>query len=70
MGRQKVQERMKGGSKKMNAQFLIAAWVFNLMYVWIAKRWLPGETQGYIIFSIMVSYLSAVFVLYEWVVHL
>ncbi len=54
----------------MNAQFLIAAWIFNLMAVWIAKRWLPGETQGYIIFSIMVSYLSAVFVLYEWVVHL
>lgn len=54
----------------MSAQLVIAAWLIDLVAVWIAKRWLGGEIQGYTLFSIMLSYLCAVLTLYEWVVHL
>lgn len=54
----------------MSVQLVIAAWVIDLAAVWIAKRWLGGEIQGYMLFSIMLSYLCAVLALYEWVVHL
>jgi len=54
----------------VSVQLVIAAWLIDLATVWIAKRWLGGEIQGYILFSIMLSYLCAVLALYEWVVHL
>lgn len=54
----------------MSVQLVIAAWLIDLATVWIVKRWLGGEIQGYILFSIMLSYLCAVLTLYEWVVHL
>lgn len=53
----------------MSVQLVIAAWLIDLVAVWIVKRWLGGEIQGYILFSIMLSYLCAVLTLYEWVVH-
>lgn len=58
------------GGEEVSVQLVIAAWVIDLAAVWIAKRWLGGEIQGYILFSIMLSYLCAVLALYEWVVHL
>ena len=62
-------ERWKEG-EEVSVQLVIAAWLIDLATVWIAKRWLGGEIQGYILFSIMLSYLCAVLTLYEWVVHL
>lgn len=58
------------GGEEVSVQLVIAAWLIDLATVWIAKRWLGGEIQGYILFSIMLSYLCAVLALYEWVVHL
>lgn len=58
------------GDEEVSVQLVIAAWLIDLATVWIAKRWLGGEIQGYILFSIMLSYLCAVLTLYEWVVHL
>ena len=33
----------------MSVQLVIAAWLIDLATVWIAKRWLGGEIQGYIL---------------------
>lgn len=69
----KKPQRGAGGGKggeEVSVQLVIAAWLIDLATVWIAKRWLGGEIQGYILFSIMLSYLCAVLTLYEWVVHL
>lgn len=62
--------RGRKGGEEVSVQLVIAAWLIDLAAVWIAKRWLGGEIQGYILFSIMLSYLCAVLTLYEWVVHL
>lgn len=62
--------RGRKGGEEVSVQLVIAAWLIDLATVWIAKRWLGGEIQGYILFSIMLSYLCAVLTLYEWVVHL
>ena len=62
--------RGRKGDEEVSVQLVIAAWLIDLVAVWIAKRWLGGEIQGYILFSIMLSYLCAVLTLYEWVVHL
>lgn len=62
--------RGRKGDEEVSVQLVIAAWLIDLATVWIAKRWLGGEIQGYILFSIMLSYLCAVLTLYEWVVHL
>ena len=48
--------------------WLLAAWAMNIAAVWVAKVWLHGERQGYILFSIGVSYLYTVLVLCEWLV--
>ena len=37
--------------------WLLAVWAMNIAAVWVAKVWLHGERQGYILFSIGVSYL-------------
>ena len=49
---------------------LIVVWALNVAAVWVARKWLHGERQGYIIFSIGVTYFYTVLVLYEWVMHL
>lgn len=59
----------EGGEKVTEAiVWLLAAWAMNIVAVWIAKVWLHGERQGYILFSIGVSYLYTVLVLSEWLV--
>ena len=48
--------------------WLLAVWAMNIAAVWVAKVWLHGKRQGYILFSIGVSYLYTVLVLCEWLV--
>ena len=60
--------REEGGKVKEAIVWLLAAWAMNIAAVWVAKVWLHGERQGYILFSIGVSYLYTVLVLCEWLV--
>lgn len=44
---------------------LMLCWAANLAAAWVCRRWLGGEKQGYVMFSILVSCMYTALVLTE-----
>ena len=51
----------------MQIWMLVLCWALNLTALWVTRRWLGGERQGYIFYSMLVSGMYMTLIVAEWV---
>ena len=56
--------------RTMQIWMLVLCWALNLTALWVTRRWLGGERQGYIFYSMLVSGMYMTLIVAEWVLQM
>ena len=63
-------KRMQQEVRTMQIWMLVLCWALNLTALWVTRRWLGGERQGYIFYSMLVSGMYMTLIVAEWVLQM